>query len=232
MESHRIEFTLEEDPLKRYRVTDAGPNRRHKLSLTDTNCVSVKFGGRNISIAVVCNWAARGSLLETFTRVVLYFTAAFRVFEVISQLPYTCVKAFSRGGKRQGISTGEMHRACVELTRALLGQSAQPHSVNLNPHPYQTLRLWPLPDDWWHYYGNKLAELTRNALDYGDVAAGYGCCPPDNCYLYYWSRSMMSYIFYSIRYAYRFFTCQKTEPKTDSLYQCSRLTAYRYTRLL
>ena len=31
---------------------------------------------------------------------------------------------------------------------------------------------------------------------------------------------------------YRFFTCQKTEPKTDSLYRCARLTAYRYTRLL
>ena len=36
---------------KRYRVTDAGPNRRHKLSLTDTDCV--KFGGRNISIATL-----------------------------------------------------------------------------------------------------------------------------------------------------------------------------------
>ena len=38
---------------KRYRVTDAGPNRRHKLSLTDPDCVSVKFGGRNISIATL-----------------------------------------------------------------------------------------------------------------------------------------------------------------------------------
>ena len=42
---------------------------------------------------------------------------------------------------------------------------------------------------------------------------------------------MTSYNFYSIRYAYRFFTCQKTEPKTDSLYRCARLTAYRCTRL-
>ena len=38
---------------KRYRVTDAGPNGRHKLSLTDTDCVSIKFGGRNISIATL-----------------------------------------------------------------------------------------------------------------------------------------------------------------------------------
>ena len=43
---------------------------------------------------------------------------------------------------------------------------------------------------------------------------------------------MTSYNFYSIRYAYRFFTCQKTEPKTDSLYRCARLTAYRCTRLI
>ena len=38
---------------KRYRVTDAGPNRRHNLSLTENDCVSVKFGGRNISIATL-----------------------------------------------------------------------------------------------------------------------------------------------------------------------------------
>ena len=43
---------------------------------------------------------------------------------------------------------------------------------------------------------------------------------------------MTSYNFYSIRYAYRFLTCQKTEPKTDSLYRCARLTAYRCTRLV
>ena len=65
----------------------------------------------------------------------------------------------------QGISTGEMPRACLEQTRALLSQSAQAHSVNLNPHPYQTWRLWPLPDDWRRYYGNKVSELTGNALD-------------------------------------------------------------------
>ena len=37
--------------------------------------------------------------------------------------------------------------------------------------------------------------------------------------------------FYSVRYAYRFFTCQKTKPKTDSINRCARLTAYRCTRL-
>ena len=98
------------------------------------------------------------------------FTAAFRVFEVISQLSYTCVKHSREAVNgiplniEQGISTNEMPHACVELTRALLGQSAQAHSVNMNPHPYQTWRK-PLPDDWRRYYGNKLAELTRNALD-------------------------------------------------------------------
>ena len=46
-----------------------------------------------------------------------------------------------------------------------------------------------------------------------------------------WFNDVM-YFFYLIRYAYRFFTCQKTEPKTDSLYRCTRLTAYQYTRLI
>ena len=43
---------------------------------------------------------------------------------------------------------------------------------------------------------------------------------------------MTSYNFYLIRYAYRFFTCQKTEPKTDSKHRCTRLTAYWCTRLI
>ena len=41
---------------------------------------------------------------------------------------------------------------------------------------------------------------------------------------------VIRHIFYSIRYVYRFLTCQKTVPKTDSLYRCARLTAYRCTR--
>ena len=83
-------------------------------------------------------------------------------------------------------------------------------------------------------YDNKLAELTRKSLDVGDITAGHGCCQTGNCYLY-WSRgSMTSYNLYLIRYryAYRFFTCQKTEPKTDSKHRCTRLTAYRCTRLI
>ena len=35
-----------------------------------------------------------------------------------------------------------------------------------------------------------------------------------------------------IWYAYRFFTCQKTETKTDFKHRCVRLTAYRCTRLI
>ena len=66
---------------KRCRVTDAGPNRRHKLSLTVTltltasasSSVAATFQLPHFFSRVVCNWAARGSLLETFTRVVLYF---------------------------------------------------------------------------------------------------------------------------------------------------------------
>ena len=51
MESQRIEFTLEEDPLKTVPSNRRGAQQTPKLSLTDTEYVSVKFGGRNISIA-------------------------------------------------------------------------------------------------------------------------------------------------------------------------------------
>ena len=103
---------------KRYRVTDAGPNRRHKLSLTDTDCVSVKFGDRNISIATLlfprrlqlsCTRKLTGNI---YPRCSLFFTAAFRVSKVISQLSYTCVKAFPKGGKRYYAKhrAGHFHR--------------------------------------------------------------------------------------------------------------------------
>ena len=68
-------------------------------------------------------------ILETFTSFVLYFTAAFRVCEVILQLSHTCLRSRESVNIEQGIPTGEMLRACIELTRALLGQSAQAHSV-------------------------------------------------------------------------------------------------------
>ena len=48
MESQRIKFTLEEDPLKTVASNRRGAQQTPKLSLTDTDYVSVKFGGRNI----------------------------------------------------------------------------------------------------------------------------------------------------------------------------------------
>ena len=44
--------------------------------------------------------------------------------------------------------------------------------------------------------------------------------------------SMMSYIFLFDTVCVPVFTCQKNESKTDSLYRCARLTAYRCTRLI
>ena len=95
---------------------------------------------------IVCNWAARGSLLETITRFVLHFTAAFRVFKVISQLWQTRVKSFSRGAKQNRAANFHRWNASRmrrELTRALISQSALAHSLgrHWNPHQYQTWRL-------------------------------------------------------------------------------------------
>ena len=137
---------------KRYRVTDAGPNRRHKLSLTVTASASTWPQHFNCHASFPASFATELHE-EAYWK---HLPALFSIREAVNGIPLNI---------EQGISTGEMPRACVELTRALLGQSAQTHSVNWNPRPYQTWRLWPLPDDWRRYYGNKVSELTRNALD-------------------------------------------------------------------
>ena len=86
MESQRIEFTLEEDPLKTVPSNRRGAQQTPKLSLTDTEYVSVKFGGRNISIHCHASFLAsfatelHEEALETFTRVVLYFYRRISVF--------------------------------------------------------------------------------------------------------------------------------------------------------
>ena len=140
-----------------------------------------------------------------------------------------------QGNSTDEFPPDEMLRACVELTRAILGQSALAHFTSwwrLAGFPCREEMATYMEAYWRRYYGNKLPEFTINSLDSRDAAAGHGCYPTGNGYLY-WSRgSMTSFDFYSIRYAYRFFTCPKTEPKTDSLYRCSRLTAYRCTSLV
>ena len=242
---------------KRYRVTDVGPNRRHKLSLTGTDCVSVKFGRRNISIATLllprrlqlsCTRKLTGNiyprcslfLMRHFGFLKFFFnTTLLHSWRFGVSYSYTCVKAFSRGGKwysatlniEQGISTGEMPCACVELTRALLGQSAQAHSVNLNTHPYETWRfgLCRVIDsvtieinspNWQEIHW--IREMLRQGMVVArQTTATYIEVVVQWCHLF----------LYSIRYAYRFFTSQKNEPKTESLYRCVRLTVYRYTRL-
>ena len=63
--------------------------------LTQTRSASSYFS------RVVCNWAARGRLLETLLALFFIFTACFwsYYFAVIAHV--TCVKAFSRGGKHR-----------------------------------------------------------------------------------------------------------------------------------
>ena len=50
--------------------------------------------------------------------------------------------------------------------------------------PTSVSNMAVLLNDWRRYYGNNFAEWTRNSLDQGDVAAGDGCWPTRNCYLY------------------------------------------------
>ena len=131
----------------------------------------------------------------------------------------------------QGISTGEMPRACVEQTRALLGQSTQAHSVNLNPHQYQTWRFglcWMIGGITMEINSPNWQEMhwIREMLRQGMVVARQTTATyievAIKCHIYF--------LFETVRVPV--FHLSKTEPKTDSLYRCARLTAYRYTRLL
>ena len=140
-----IGLTLEEDPLlnvgtlhnplaaqKPQEVElDPGCDRTHdlgthamasrlRLGCHSTHCVSIKFGGRNISIVTLLSLRhLQLRLLETACpRNIHSLCSSFvpRVFEVISQFSYRpqCVKAFSRDvNMEQDISTAEMLRACV-----------------------------------------------------------------------------------------------------------------------
>ena len=80
--------------------------RRHKLSLTDTDCVCVKFRWLqhfNCHASFPASFATElheEAYWKHLPALFFIFTAAFRVFEVILQLSYTCVKSFSRGGKQ------------------------------------------------------------------------------------------------------------------------------------
>ena len=142
MERQRIEFTLEEDT-RTYATSchSLTPYQRQVRRPQHFNCLASFPASFATELHVEAYWKHLPVLF-------FIFTAAFRVFEVILQLSYTCVKAFSKALNgilpnivEQGISTGEMLRTRVELTRALLGQSAQAQSVNWNPHQYQTWRL-------------------------------------------------------------------------------------------
>ncbi len=157
MESQRIEFTLEEDKLGLMLVrwrTDATTRWTrprlwccHSLTVSASSSEATIFQLPPFFSRVFCNWAARGSLLETNIRFVLHFTTAFRVFNVFSQLSQTRVKAFSGGAKQN--RTGNFHRWNAsrmrrELTRALISQSVQAHYAgrqHWNPHQYQTCSL-------------------------------------------------------------------------------------------
>ena len=79
MESKRIEFTLEEDPLlctlyRRHNQSQAGLSLD---SLTTSSSAPATFHLQRFFSRVVSNWAAWGSLLETFLALFFILTACF-----------------------------------------------------------------------------------------------------------------------------------------------------------
>ena len=113
-------LTLEEDPLlnvgtlhNRYPLAaqtpqevelDPGCDRTHGIH--STHCVSIKFGGRNISIATLLSPRhLQLRLLEKSTRFVLHLYRGF--LKLFHSCRTQCVKAFSRDGKH---GAGHFHR--------------------------------------------------------------------------------------------------------------------------
>ena len=120
-----IGLTLEEDPLLNVGTLhnplvaqtpqevelDPGCDRTHGiqagLSLDSPVTVSIKFGGRNISISIatLSPRHLQLRLLETFTRFVLRLFRGF--LKLFHSYRTQCVKAFSRDGKH---GAGHFHR--------------------------------------------------------------------------------------------------------------------------
>ena len=118
MESQRIEFTLEDDPLKTVSSNRRGAQktphvvthwhwlRRRQVQWPQHfNCHASFPASFATALHEEAYWKHLPALF-------FIFTAAFRVFKVISQLSYTCVKAFPRGGKRYSAKhrAGNFHR--------------------------------------------------------------------------------------------------------------------------
>ena len=76
--------------------------------------------------------------------------------------------------------------------------------------PTSVSSMAALPNDWWRYYGNKLAKLTRNSLDLIWRCCGRAWLLPDMELLRIvksWFNDVIYFSFYTVRVLV--FTCQK-----------------------
>ena len=151
-----------------------------------------------------------------------------------SQLSYTYVMG---GGKWYSAKhrAGNFHRwnasRMCKTTRALLGQSAQAHSVNFNPHPYQTWRFGlcrvidgvtiEINSPNWQEMHWIREMLRQDMVVERQTTATYIEVVVQWCHLFF-------FLFDTVHVP----VFHLSKNRTDSLYRCARLTAYRYTRLL
>ena len=139
-----------------------------------TVCVSVKFVGLNISIATLlsphhlqlsCMRKLTGNnylLCSSFLPRNFGFLKLFRSYRTHTHT-HTRVKAFSRSAKHRA---GNFHRWMRRTnTCAYRSISASAPRGKTTLQPTSVSNMAALPNDWRHYYGNKLAELTRNSPD-------------------------------------------------------------------
>ena len=155
------------------------------------------FGDGNISISTLLfprrlQLSCTRKILETFTCFVVYFTAAFRVCEVILQLSHTCLKAFSRVGKHRA---GNFHRwngARMRRTNVRFSANQRkPTPWETKWEPTSVSKMAALPNDWRVTMEINSPNWQEIRWIRGGVATGHRCYPTGNCYLY-WSRGSMT----------------------------------------
>ena len=139
MESQRIEFTLEEDPLKRYPVANRCGAQQTPQVITHWHWLCQRqvrwpqhfncHASFPASFATELHEEAYWKHLPTLFFI---FTAAFLFFEVMLLLSYTCVKAVSRVGKWYSTKhrAGNFHRWNASRMRRTNTCSSRPISAS------------------------------------------------------------------------------------------------------
>ena len=202
-----------------------------RLTVTASSLAAATFQLPHFFPRVICNWDYWKHPLALFFICTAAFLSYFHSYRT------QCVKAFSRDGKhgaghfdrwnvsRMRISTSRCYSRPISASAQL---EVPPSSGDVSRVPACRVKTmisgvtmiinspnWP--EIHW----------IRGILQQGMVVARQATATYIEIVVQ-WRHIIFTW--YGTRTG--FFTCQKTEPKTDSKHRCTRLTAYRCTRLI